>query len=238
MSAQNIILLQRPSEPSHNAQFRDKAKAFIARHKGISAVELLVMAALFAAPLFTFSSGVLGLPFVLLMLWLRRANIRDLGLNRPTSWLKTMLRGVAALIIILIIQRLIVQPLLRNLFAQPPNFSRFHSMTLSQLLGWIAAGWVMGAFIEEIIRVYLIARLVELLGNSRLALLAAVFVSSLFYVLNHQYQGLAGAIGVIVTCIGLGLLYLLSKRNLWSNVICHGLNDSVVFIAIYVGAFS
>lgn len=238
MSAQHIILSQRLEEPSQNAQFRDKAKAFIFRHKGIAAVELVVMAALFAVPLFTFSSGVLGLPFVLLMLWLRKANIRDSGLNIPTSWSKAILRGVAALIIILIVQGLIVQPLLRNLFAQPPNFSRFHSMTLSQLLGWIAAGWAMGAFTEEIIRVYLIARLVELFGNSRFALVGAVVVSSLYYVLNHQYQGLAGAIGVVVTCIGLGLLYLFSKRNLWSNVICHGLNDSVVFVAIYFGAFS
>jgi hypothetical protein len=50
MSAQNIIFSRRLPEPSHNAQFRDKAKAFISRHKGIAAFELLVMAALFAAP--------------------------------------------------------------------------------------------------------------------------------------------------------------------------------------------
>ena len=238
MSAQNIIFSQRLAEPSHNAQFRDKAKSFISRHKGIAAVELPVMAALFAAPLFTFSSGILGIAFVLLMSWLRRSNIRDLGLSRPTSWFKTILRGVAAVTIILTVQGFVVQPLLRHLFAQPPDFSRFHSMNLSQLVGWIAAGWVMGAFIEEIIRVYLISRIVELLGDTRAGLFGAVVGSSLFYALNHDYQGFAGAIGAVVTCIGLGLLYLFSKRNLWSNVICHGLNDSVGFIAIYFGALS
>src|SRR5215216_1272251 len=91
MPAQNIIFSHRLAEPSHDAQFRDKAKAFISRHKGVAAVELLVMAALFAAPLFTFSSGVLGIIFVLLMLWLRGSNVRDLGLSRPASWPKTVL---------------------------------------------------------------------------------------------------------------------------------------------------
>lgn len=95
-----------------------------------------------------------------------------------------------------------------------------------------------GGFTEEIIRAYLISRIVELLGDTRVGLLGAVLGSSLFYALNHEYQGLAGAIGAVVTCIGFGLLYLFSKRNLWSNVICHGLNDSVGFIAIYFGALS
>jgi membrane protease YdiL (CAAX protease family) len=174
----------------------------------------------------------------MLMLWLRRSNVRDVGLSRPASWPQTVLRGVAAVTIILTVQGLVVQPLLRHLFARPPDFSRFHGMDLSQLVGWIAAGWAMSAFAEEIIRAYLISRIVELLGDTRVGRLGAVAGSSLFYALNHEYQGMAGAVGVVVTCIGLGLLYFFSKRNLWPNVVCHGLNDSVGFIAIYVGALS
>ena len=238
MPAQHIILSQRLAGPSHGARFRDRANAFLSRHKGVAAVELLIMAALFAAPLFTFSSGILGIAFVLLMLWLRRSNIRDLGLSRPASWPKTILRGVAAVAVILTVQGLVVQPLLRHLFARPPDFSRFHGMNVTQLVGWIAAGWAMSAFAEEIIRAYLISRIVELLGDARAGRLGAVAVSSLFYALNHEYQGLAGAAGVVVTCVGLGLLYLYSKRSLWPNVVCHGLNDSAGFIAIYVGALS
>ena len=111
-------------------------------------------------------------------------------------------------------------------------------MTLSQLLGWTAAGWAMGAFAEEIIRAYLIYRIVELFGHSHAGWICAALGSSLFYALNHDYQGFAGAIGVIVSCIGFGSLYLLSKRNLWSNIICHGLNDTLAFIAIFLGRLS
>lgn len=223
------------SEPSKVAQFRDKTKAFVSRHKWVPVIELLSMAALFAVPLFTFSSGILGVAFVFLMLWLRKCNIRDLGLRRPTAWSTAILRGVVAVLIILAVQGLLVQPLLRHLFPQPPNFSRFHHLNRSQLLGWIAAGWAMGAFAEEIIRAYLLYRIVELLGETRAGWACAVLGSSLFYALNHQYQGFAGAMGVIVSCVGLGFLYLISKRNLWSNIICHGLNDSVAFLAILLG---
>ena len=231
-------LFARAAEPSGIPQFRDKAKTFISRRKWVAVVELLIMAMLFAAPLFTFSSGILGVAFVLLMLWLRKSNVRDLGLSRPGSWLKTILRGVAAVVIILTVQGFLVQPLLRHLFPQPPNFSRFHNMNPSQLLGWIAAGWIMGAFTEEIIRAYLLYCIVELIGDTRAGWICAVLGSSLFYALNHQYQGFAGAVGVVVSCAGFGFLYLLGKRNLWSNIICHGLNDSVGFIAIYFGALS
>ena len=125
MSPENIILSQGLNEPATVAPFRDRAKVFMSRHKLVIFVELLIMALVFAAPLFTFSSGILGFPIVLLMLWLRKSNIQDLGLRRPSSWLKTAIRGVVAVIIILTVQALVIQPLLRHLFPQPPNFSAF-----------------------------------------------------------------------------------------------------------------
>ena len=235
MSEQNIVFSQRQIGPSGVALFREKAKLFISRHPQVAVIELFIMAMLFAVPFFTFSSGILGLAFALLMLWLRKSNTRDLGLSRPSSWLRTILRAMTAVIIILIVQALLVQPLLRHVFAQPPNFSRFHDMNSYQLLGWIAAGWALGGFAEEIIRAYLIYRIVDLFGRSRAGWICAVLGSSLFYALNHDYQSFAGAIGVIVSCIGLGSLYLISKRNLWSNIICHGLNDTFAFIAVFLG---
>jgi membrane protease YdiL (CAAX protease family) len=173
---------------------------------------------------------------VLLMLWLRQSSLRDLELTNPPSWLKTGVRAVAAVVIILTLQALLVQPLLRYFLSQPSDFSRFFNLTYWQLLGWIGAGWVMGGFVEEIIRAYLIYRIVEVIGRTRAGWICAVLGSSLFYALNHRYQGLAGAIGVVISCIGFGFLYLISKRNLCSNIICHGLNDTIAQIAIFLGA--
>jgi len=119
------------------------------------------------------------------------------------------------------------------------SLTQFSLYTQSETaLGWIAAGWVMGAFTEEIIRAYLLYCIVELIGDTRAGWICAVLGSSLFYALNHQYQGFAGAVGVVVSCIGFGFLYLVSKRNLWSNIICHGINDTLALIAVFLGTVS
>lgn len=238
MSAEHIVFSQRLTESSGIAQFRQRASVFLRRHKWTVVLELAVVAILFGAHLFAFSSGVLGLAFVLSMLWLRRSSVRDLGLKRPHAWSKAVLRGVAAAVIIISLQGLLVQPLLGHLFPQPPNYSRLHGMSTAQLLGWISIGWMLAATSQEIIRAYLIYSIVSLVGDSRTGWLFAVIGSSLFYALNHDYQGLAGAIGVVISCAGFGVLYLASKRNLWSNIICHGLNDTIAFCALYFGALS
>ena len=68
MSTQNIIYSQRTTEASPSAGLREKARVFINRNRLIAFLELLILALLFAAPFFTFSSGILGFPFVLLRL--------------------------------------------------------------------------------------------------------------------------------------------------------------------------
>ena len=78
MSAQNIFS-RSTTEPSPTSRFREHARAFIYRNRWVAFVELLMLALLFAVPFFTFSSGILGLPFVLLILWLLKSNIQDLG---------------------------------------------------------------------------------------------------------------------------------------------------------------
>jgi membrane protease YdiL (CAAX protease family) len=47
----------------------------------------------------------------------------------------------------------------------------------------------MGGFVEEIIRAYLIYSIVEVVGSTRAGWICAVLGSSLFYALNHEYQG-------------------------------------------------
>jgi CAAX protease family protein len=238
VSTQHIVFSQKLTNSSGIEQFRERATTFLRRHKWTVVLELTALAIIFAGPLFTFSSGVLGLAFVVSMLWLRSSSVRDLGLRKPPVWSKAIFRAVVALVIILSLQGLLVQPLLRYLFPQPPNFSRFHGMTPAQLLGWISIGLTLAAVSQEIIRAYLIYSIVSLVGDSRIGWLCAVIGSSLFYALNHDYQGLAGALGAVISCAGFGVLYLASKRNLWSPIICHGLNDTIAFCAIYFGAIS
>jgi len=50
----------------------------------------------------------------------------------------------------------------------------------------------------------------------------------------NSYQGLAGMLSTGLGGILLGLLYLSTKRNLWTCVIVHGLNDTIAsFVTLW-----
>ncbi|MGO9482336.1 MAG: type II CAAX prenyl endopeptidase Rce1 family protein, partial [Candidatus Kryptoniota bacterium] len=42
-----------------------------------------------------------------------------------------------------------------------------------------------------------------------------------------------GFIGATEVGLLLGILYLVNKRNIWVNIVCHGVFDSISLIAIY-----
>jgi membrane protease YdiL (CAAX protease family) len=94
--------------------------------------------------------------------------------------------------------------------------------------------WTIVAFGEEMVfRGYLMNRIADLVGRSRTGWASALIGSSLIFGLAHGYQGLAGIISTAEVGLLLGILYLISKRNLWINIVCHGAFDSISLIAMY-----
>ena len=63
-----------------------------------------------------------------------------------------------------------------------------------------------------------------------------MLASSLVFGAAHGYQGLAGAIGAAEIGLLLGVMYLLNKRNLWMNIVCHGCIDSISLLWLYFSA--
>jgi hypothetical protein len=63
-----------------------------------------------------------------------------------------------------------------------------------------------------------------------------VLASSLVFGAAHGYQGLAGATGAAEIGLLLGVMYLLNKRNLWMNIVCHGCIDSISLLWLYSSA--
>jgi len=76
-------------------------------------------------------------------------------------------------------------------------------------------------------------RLADLVGRTRTGWVISLFGSSLIFGLGHGYQGAAGIINTATIGLLLGTLYLVTKRNLWVNIICHGLIDSISLITLY-----
>ena len=183
-----------------------------------------------------------GLHVILLLLlasqslWLRELRWADLGLRRPPSVWRVIAVATIAGLGILIGTRLIIVPVAVRATGMVVDLSTLGQPgDLGALWKWLALAWSLAAFAEEMVfRGYLMHRITDLAGDSRLGWTIALLGSSVMFGLAHRYQGWAG---VIVTgSIGtlLGLFYLRSQRNLWPVIVCHGLVDTAALLAIYL----
>jgi membrane protease YdiL (CAAX protease family) len=119
-----------------------------------------------------------------------------------------------------------------------PNLSRFDGLkgNPTLLLQWLGAIWTIVAFGEEIIsRGFLIDRLLEAFGTSRTASSLAVVFSAATFGAVHYYQGVPGVAMNMATGVLYGSLYLAQRRNLWANVLVHGVTDTIALTAVYLG---
>jgi uncharacterized protein len=221
------------SVPSaHTRNLRDLLQA----NKWIVVAELIVLCALCFARLFPFSIQIFLLAFASLSLWLRGLSWRDVGLGRSKAWWKVALQAVLAALFIAIVVNLVTAPLVHRLVSSSANNSRFENIrgNFMGLLGWLSVAWTLAAFGEEMIfRGYLMNRIADLVGRTRMGWIISLFGSSLIFGLGHGYQGLVGIINTATIGLLLGTLYLINKRNLWVNIVCHGVIDSISLISLY-----
>jgi len=215
---------------------RERFGELLRGSKWVIAGELVVLFALCFARVFPFSVQLILLAFTSLSLWLRGLTWRDVGLRSSMAWWKIALRAVAAAVLIAVIANILVQPFVDRLISRPVNNSRFDNLrgNVKVLLLWLAAVWTIVAFGEEMVfRGYLMNRITDLAEKSRTGWVLALLGSGVIFGLAHGYQGLAGVISTAEVGLLLGLLYLVSKQNLWANIVCHGVFDSISLIALY-----
>ena len=215
---------------------RDRFGELLRARHWIIAGELIVLFALCFARVFPFSVQLLLLAFTSLSLWLRGLTWRDVGLRNSKAWWNIALRAVAAAVLIAVIANILVQPFVDRLIGRPVNNFRFDNLpgNVKVLLLWLAAVWTIVAFGEEMVfRGYLMNRITNLVGNTRTGWVLALLGSSVIFGLAHGYQGFAGVISTTEVGLLLGFLYLLNKRNLWVNIVCHGVFDSISLIALF-----
>lgn len=177
------------------------------------------------------------------LLWVlkwRGHQLGDIGMARPASLLKTVLFGVVITIAAIIVQN-VIQGILATLLKIPlpeTDVSRFAQIpgNLPLLLIWLFRIWTAVAFGEEMIfRGFLMHRLEILIGDVRLKGVLAAVGSSVIFGFAHFYLGISGIFSTGLIGLTFALSYLLTKRNLWSVIVAHGVGDSVGFFLIYLG---
>lgn len=160
-----------------------------------------------------------------------RAPLRELGLGRPRSIVRTLALGVLVGVVMLFFSKLLLTPIAEAITGIPRDLSAFEDVrgNLSVYLVLMPRIWLGAAICEEIVfRAFLIGRLEAAFGGaSRSATAAAVLLSSVLFGFAHTYQGptgvlITGTLGLIFACI-----YAYGGRNLWFNIVVHGVYDTL-----------
>ena len=86
-------------------------------------------------------------------------------------------------------------------------------------------------------RGYALPRITEFVGSGRRAWIFALIIVNVAFGLAHLYQGWNGVIQAAIGGVLLGVLYLVTGRNLVAPIVAHGLGNSLDFILMYLGLY-
>jgi membrane protease YdiL (CAAX protease family) len=117
---------------------------------------------------------------------------------------------------------------------QQPSFMAYVRGSLGGFLTWLAIGWIVGGFIEELLfRGFLLNRIADLLGGTKAALVAAVVAQAVLFGMLHLYGGAFAFLYATVFALANGAFYLAAGRNLWPLIVVHGVVNSVAIWEVY-----
>ena len=207
------------------------------------AIELALIAAVFWGD----SAGYVPLsktPFLLLVAWaslrLRGQRWRDVGLSLPARWPRLVAIGVAWGVGMWLLEFYVTMPALDRLLGYGTNLSTFNDVAgnAKVLAIYLVANWILAAFGEEMVwRGYALPRITEFVGSGRRAWIFALIIVNVAFGLAHLYQGWNGVIQAAIGGVLLGVLYLVTGRNLVAPIVAHGLGNSLDFILMYLGLY-
>jgi membrane protease YdiL (CAAX protease family) len=180
---------------------------------------------------------------ILFVLGLISLRVRDggwgvIGLRWPVSWRRTVLFGLAAAAIRILLGALVIDPLTAHFWPAAVGPSGFDQITGHTMvaLRWLFIVWTFAAFGEEIgYRGYLVTRAADIGGRSKIAYWAAVLAVSVLFGIGHYYKGRSGMVDSGMAGLILGAAYLLSGRNLWVCILAHGFIDTFGVVALFFG---
>jgi uncharacterized protein len=214
--------------------------------RGLIAVEFTVFALIWFADLYHWHH-VIKLSKVLYLLVLGWASLRlrgmrwkDVGLQIYRTWSRTIAIGVLCGVGIEAMELFVTQPLLVRLTHKWPNLAEFAALRSNWKLLPLALlfTWTLAAFGEEMVyRGYLMNRVADLFGRTRLAWILSLVMVSVIFGFAHIYQGVTGVTENAIDGFLLGLMYLRCDRKLSVPIIAHGITDTVDFLLIFLGKY-
>ena len=161
---------------------------------------------------------------------LRGERLADIGLKRPTSWMRTFMIGIGLAAIVFVAMYVSEKAGFRR------DLSKFKAVQGNLELAVLGVFYALigaGFYEEFMFRGFLMQGLAMLFGAGRGAWIVACILQGVLFGLAHAYQNplgiaITGTLGVLM-----GMLVLASGRNLWPVIIGHGLFDASRFVLFY-----
>lgn len=165
---------------------------------------------------------------------LRRQGLASLGLHRVPAR-PLALKMFLFAVVWSVFQLGVTMPIANHVSGSRQDLSGFADIEGNPLvlLAFLALGWALGAFAEELAyRGYLLTRVRQALGSGRIATVVAVVVSSVLFGLVHSEQGAIGVVVVSLDAVAFSVLRY-RYRSVWASILAHGFNNTIGFIAFY-----
>ncbi len=178
--------------------------------------------------------------FVLWLVRWRGQRVGILGLRRPPTWWFVPAWGFVVFVVTILLQVTVV-PALATLFnLPPPDVTQYNVLRGDLGLFVFAALGSMftGGFIEEVVyRGLMVDRLTTIFGGGRRGQLLGALACGIPFGLIHFEWGLGGIFVTAVMGTTLGLMFLVTRRNLWPLVAAHASLDFILMLQAYLGLF-
>jgi membrane protease YdiL (CAAX protease family) len=206
-------------------------------------LEIAVFVAVVAADaygLVPITQTIFLLPLIWLMLRLGGESWASIGFARPDNFLWSIAIGTLAGVLMELFAVYVTTPLISGFFGAEPDYSALREIrgNLTLLVVFIGLSWTLAAFGEEIcFRGFLMKKLAQVFGETRVAWIAALLLSSVLFGWGHTEQGVSGWIQEGLSGLLLGILFLMAKRNLAIPIVAHGVSNTLAFVLIYFGRY-
>lgn len=169
---------------------------------------------------------------ILLFTYLQDGNLKNLNFKK--IGLSEIMIILGCYLVLELSMDFVFQPLVSKIFNEPADYSSFKVIegNPQKYFKWLFNMWISAAVGEELLfRGFAFSQLKRWFGKNQLVI---VLLSAVMFSLPHLYQGISGLVMTFLFGLAFGLIYLKFK-NIWINIIIHGLIDTVFLTLSYYG---
>ena len=175
-------------------------------------------------------------PIAIISLEVRKTEWKEIGFSFKDFTLKKIFFGIVVAILYSLSDQYLFSPIISKFSSSglPEIFSMKGNVT--KLVIGLLLSWTTAAFFEELLfRGYLVNRLADYLGETKLTKIIIALLSGIAFGFVHAYQGLHGAIFAGVFGVFQAIIYFIDDKKVTIPIIAHGTFDTIGFTSMFIG---